>query len=88
MNSLEDILALDVEKFHTNWKRIDSIVSGLKSRREQIQAWEKIRDKLDAANSPKGHPLFRVKTQLTMLRFNGLVNRIGGPTDAGELVLV
>ena len=30
----------------------------------------------------------RVKTQLTMLRFNGLVNRIGGPTDAGELVLV
>jgi len=29
-----------------------------------------------------------VKTQLTMLRFNGLVNRIGGPTDAGELVLV
>jgi hypothetical protein len=33
-------------------------------------------------------PLPRVKTQLTMLRFNGLVNRIGGPTDAGELVLV
>jgi hypothetical protein len=32
--------------------------------------------------------LSRVKTQLTMLRFNGLVNRIGGPTDAGELVLV
>jgi hypothetical protein len=30
----------------------------------------------------------RVNTQLTMLRFNGLVNRIGGPTDAGELVLV
>ena len=30
----------------------------------------------------------RVKSQLTMLRFNGLVNRIGGPTDAGELVLV
>ena len=30
----------------------------------------------------------RVETQLTMLRFNGLVNRIGGPTDAGELVLV
>ena len=30
----------------------------------------------------------RVKTQLTMLRFNGLVNRIGGPTHAGELVLV
>jgi hypothetical protein len=30
----------------------------------------------------------RVKTQLAMLRFNGLVNRIGGPTDAGELVLV
>ena len=30
----------------------------------------------------------RVKTQLTMLRFNGLVNRIGGQTDAGELVLV
>ena len=27
----------------------------------------------------------RVKTQLTMLRFNGLVNRIRGPTDAGEL---
>jgi Uri superfamily endonuclease len=32
--------------------------------------------------------LLRVKTQLTMLRFNGLVNRIGGPTDAGELILV
>ena len=32
--------------------------------------------------------VLRVKTQLTMLRFNGLVNRIGGPTDAGELVLV
>jgi hypothetical protein len=32
--------------------------------------------------------ILRVKTQLTMLRFNGLVNRIGGPTDAGELVLV
>jgi len=30
----------------------------------------------------------RVKTQLTTLRFNGLLNRIGGPTDAGELVLV
>ena len=30
----------------------------------------------------------RVKPQLTMSRFNGLVNRIGGPTNAGELVLV
>ena len=36
----------------------------------------------------KTHSKARVKTQLTMLRFNGLVNRIGGPTDAGELVLV
>ncbi|MFZ0029876.1 MAG: hypothetical protein WAK72_27380, partial [Pseudolabrys sp.] len=38
----------------------------------------------------RGHEqeMARVKTQLTMLRFNGLVNRIGGPTDAGELVLV
>ena len=36
----------------------------------------------------KAKHLLRVKTQLTMLRFNGLVNRIGGPTDAGELVLV
>jgi len=36
----------------------------------------------------KSAVISRVKTQLTMLRFNGLVNRIGGPTDAGELVLV
>lgn len=36
----------------------------------------------------QGSGTLRVKTQLTMLRFNGLVNRIGGPTDAGELVLV
>ena len=30
----------------------------------------------------------RVKTLLTMLRFNRLVNRFGGPTDASELILV
>ena len=39
-------------------------------------------------NLSKKGKIPRVKTQLTMLRFNGLVNRIGGPTDAGELVLV
>ena len=43
---------------------------------------------LRRGNQPRVVNLSRVKTQLTMLRFNGLVNRIGGPTDAGELVLV
>ncbi|MGB7012794.1 MAG: hypothetical protein WBD97_20610, partial [Pseudolabrys sp.] len=43
---------------------------------------------LNALTSNQSNCNARVKTQLTMLRFNGLVNRIGGPTDAGELVLV
>jgi len=43
---------------------------------------------MDSDISQRSNCNARVKTQLTMLRFNGLVNRIGGPTDAGELVLV
>ena len=46
------------------------------------------RSRAEQFNSANDGLWTAVKTQLTMLRFNGLVNRIGGPTDAGELVLV
>ena len=87
-------IALSTASFAYGWLRYLAKEAGYDFDKEVRLVnipWQQASVEVAVGNVDAGlvfEPDARVKPQLTMLRFNGLVNRIGGPTHAGELVLV
>lgn len=60
MNTLNEVLSLEPEKFDAHWGEIDGIIFRLDNALEQIDAWEKVLLILKPTDLSKGHPYFRL----------------------------